>query len=119
MDDLLDRSPQRAQHLQVGHGSLPGRVVAQALLEHWQIRVYDELPEGKRVLNMAETVAAQAKAAELAARFVEWVWENTSRAADLARTYKRSLQLDRPAQLRRRAAVPARGGPGARARLLH
>jgi N12 class adenine-specific DNA methylase len=70
-----------------GTARYPGASVAQALLEQRQIRIYDELPEGKRVLNMAETVAAQAKAAELADRFAEWAWEDPVRAADLARTY--------------------------------
>jgi N12 class adenine-specific DNA methylase/predicted RNA methylase len=65
----------------------PASSVAQALLEQRQIRIYDELPEGGRVLNLAETAAAQAKASELAERFAEWVWEEPTRAVDLARTY--------------------------------
>jgi N12 class adenine-specific DNA methylase/predicted RNA methylase len=65
----------------------PASSVAQALLEQRQIRIYDELPEGGRVLNLAETAAAQAKASELAERFAEWVWEDPARAADLARIY--------------------------------
>jgi len=65
----------------------PAASVAQALLEQRQIRVYDELPDGARVLNLAETAAAQAKAAELAERFAEWVWEEPTRAAELARVY--------------------------------
>src|SRR5262249_43968911 len=70
-----------------GTARYPAPSVAQALLEQRQIRVYDELEDKKRVLNMAETVAAQQKAAELAERFGEWVWEESERAADLARGY--------------------------------
>jgi N12 class adenine-specific DNA methylase/SAM-dependent methyltransferase len=65
----------------------PAPAIAQALLEQRQIRVYDETPDGARVLNLAETAAAQAKAEELAGRFSEWVWEDPERAAELARTY--------------------------------
>jgi N12 class adenine-specific DNA methylase/SAM-dependent methyltransferase len=70
-----------------GTSRYPAPSVAQSLLEQRQIRIYDELPEGRRVLNMAETVAAQAKATELAQHFSEWIWEDAERAADLARIY--------------------------------
>lgn len=61
--------------------------VAQALLEQRVIRVYDELPDGSRTINLAETAAAQAKASELTERFAEWVWEEPTRARELARIY--------------------------------
>jgi N12 class adenine-specific DNA methylase/SAM-dependent methyltransferase len=72
---------------QWGTERCPAPSIAQALLEQRTIRVYDELPDGSRVLNLAETTAAQAKASELAERFSEWVWEDPTRAKELARVY--------------------------------
>ena len=64
----------------------PAPDVAQALLEQRQIRISDE-DDGKRVFNPTETLAAQEKAAELAERFAEWVWDDPQRATELARVY--------------------------------
>jgi N12 class adenine-specific DNA methylase/SAM-dependent methyltransferase len=69
----------------------PAASIAQALLTQRQIRVYDEYEDAngnkKRVLNMTDTVAAQGKAAEMQARFGDWVWEERTRSDDLARVY--------------------------------
>jgi N12 class adenine-specific DNA methylase len=70
-----------------GTSRVPAPQLAQAVLEQRLIRVHDELPEGKRVLNLTETVAAQEKAQELQERFSEWAWEDPERASDLARIY--------------------------------
>jgi N12 class adenine-specific DNA methylase len=61
--------------------------LAAALLEQRQIRVTDELEDGKRILNLTETVAAQEKAAEISERFSEWIWSDPHRASTLARRY--------------------------------
>jgi hypothetical protein len=61
--------------------------IAQSLLEQRQIRIYDELDDGRRVPNLTETVAAQEKAAALAERFSEWIWEDPERASTLASRY--------------------------------
>jgi N12 class adenine-specific DNA methylase len=65
----------------------PAHAAAQALLEQRQIRVYDRSEDDRLVLNLAETAAAQARASELAERFSEWVWEDPTRSAELARVY--------------------------------
>ncbi|MGD9526384.1 MAG: helicase-related protein [Dehalococcoidia bacterium] len=78
-----------------GTPDLPAPRLAQLLLQQQPVTVHDEveydLPGGgtstRRVLNLSKTIAAQAKADELADRFSEWVWQDPARAAALARTY--------------------------------
>ena len=48
---------------------------------------YDENPDGSRVINQQETIAAREKQQQLKDRFREWVWEDSARAARLAREY--------------------------------
>ncbi len=48
---------------------------------------YDENPDGTRVINQQETVAAREKQQQLKDRFREWIWEDGPRAARLARDY--------------------------------
>ena len=38
-------------------------------------------------VNVNKTIAAQAKADEMAARFADWLWEDPTRATELHRTY--------------------------------
>jgi N12 class adenine-specific DNA methylase len=52
--------------------------------------VYDERTVGNvvtRVMNEAETVAAQAKLAEIKLKFAEWVWQDEQRAEQLTAIY--------------------------------
>ncbi len=70
-----------------GTGRLPAPDLAQAVLEQRQIRITDELPDGRRVLNLTDTVAAQEKAAVLGEAFADWLWTDPDRAARLARVY--------------------------------
>src|SRR5262249_51469637 len=52
--------------------------------------VYDEIdePSGtRRVVNDVETIAAQAKLAEIKHRFTTWVWADESRAQELCAIY--------------------------------
>ncbi len=52
--------------------------------------IYDEIDEPagtRRILNDTETVAAQAKLAEIKMKFVEWLWSNESRARQLCAIY--------------------------------
>lgn len=52
--------------------------------------VYDEKTTGNaviRVVNEAETVAAQAKLAEIKLKFAEWVWQDEQRAEQLTAAY--------------------------------
>ncbi|MGH9767338.1 MAG: Eco57I restriction-modification methylase domain-containing protein [Blastocatellia bacterium] len=55
-----------------------------------QPMIYDEVdePAGKRrVLNDTETVAAQAKLAEIKTEFVKWIWSDEERARELCAVY--------------------------------
>ncbi len=61
--------------------------LVQAVLEQRQIRIFDELEDGTRVLNLTETVAAQEKAGEIGERFTDWMWADPDRATTLARRY--------------------------------
>jgi N12 class adenine-specific DNA methylase len=51
--------------------------------------VTDETPDGQRLTNLAETLAAREKQEALNQRFGEWVWENPERADRLAGEYNR------------------------------
>ena len=48
---------------------------------------YDRQPDGSHVINQQETVAAREKQQQLKDRFREWIWEDSARAARLARDY--------------------------------
>ncbi|MFG1892121.1 helicase-related protein [Micromonospora sp. NPDC049051] len=61
--------------------------LAQRLLTKTPIRVFVEVEEGKRALDVEATAAAQAKAIELEERFGAWVWEDPERAAEVATRY--------------------------------
>jgi N12 class adenine-specific DNA methylase len=65
----------------------PAPHLAHAVLEQRRVEVRDKMADESWVLNIDETIAAQEKATELAARFAEWAWEDPARAAELARTY--------------------------------
>ncbi len=49
--------------------------------------VTDPTPDGRRVRNDSETLAARDKQEQLAARFSAWVWQDPDRAARLAGRY--------------------------------
>ena len=49
--------------------------------------VYDQLDDGSRVLNPAETFAAREKQEAIEARFASWIWDEPARAVRLARRY--------------------------------
>ncbi|MGH9186695.1 MAG: hypothetical protein ACRD0U_12915, partial [Acidimicrobiales bacterium] len=51
--------------------------------------VYDTTPDGRRVVNHPETVAARDKQETLAAQFAAWVWEHPDRATRLVDRYNR------------------------------
>ncbi|HEX3681732.1 MAG TPA: DEAD/DEAH box helicase family protein [Bryobacteraceae bacterium] len=48
---------------------------------------YDEGPDGNRIVNQEQTVAAREKQQQLKERFREWIWEDESRALRLCRAY--------------------------------
>jgi N12 class adenine-specific DNA methylase len=56
-----------------------------SLLEQRQIRIYDHFPDGSRIPNLTETVAAQEKAGEISEKFSDWIWSDPDRATRLAR----------------------------------
>jgi N12 class adenine-specific DNA methylase len=64
--------------------------ILEASLRGVPITVYDVTTVGdqeKRVLNPAETVAAQEKQQEIVEAFQRWVWEDPARADELCRLY--------------------------------
>ncbi|MDO5633437.1 MAG: helicase [Micrococcus sp.] len=68
----------------------PAPDLAESLATGRRIVVEDKITVGDQervVLNVAETAAAQEKAAALNERFGEWVWEDPARAAALAARY--------------------------------
>ena len=48
---------------------------------------YDKLDDGSLLINQQETIAAREKQQQLKDRFREWVWEDSTRSARLARDY--------------------------------
>jgi N12 class adenine-specific DNA methylase len=70
-----------------GTGRASAVKLAEACLEQRPIRVTDELEDGRRILNLTETVAAQEKADELQEAFADWLWTDPDRARTLARSY--------------------------------
>lgn len=70
--------------------------LAQRLLTKTPIRVFVEVEEGKRALDVEATAAAQAKAIELEERFSAWVWEDPDRAAQVATTYNEMFNATVP-----------------------
>ncbi|MFG3423420.1 helicase-related protein [Micromonospora sp. NPDC048063] len=70
--------------------------LAQRLLTKTPIRVFVEVEEGKRALDVEATAAAQAKAIELEERFGAWVWEDPDRAAEVATTYNEMFNATVP-----------------------
>ncbi|MBW3641875.1 MAG: helicase [Actinobacteria bacterium] len=61
--------------------------LVEALCNQRAVTIYDELPDGRRVQNVAETLTAREKAEALSDRFAAWVWEDPERADRLARVY--------------------------------
>lgn len=78
-----------------GTSRRPAPELVAALCEQRSIQVYDEVKDAdgntRRVPNVTETLAAQEKATELSTRFSEWVWEDPTRAGELAAVYNRTF----------------------------
>ncbi|MCW2567773.1 MAG: putative Helicase, partial [Mycobacterium sp.] len=70
-----------------GTGRVSAIDLAHAALEQRVVKVFDELDDGRRILNLTETVVAQEKLRELGERFADWIWSDPDRAHRLARTY--------------------------------
>ncbi|GIJ40540.1 DEAD/DEAH box helicase family protein [Micromonospora andamanensis] len=79
-----------------GTAGMSAPELAQRLLTKTPIRVFYEVEEGKRALDVEATAAAQAKAVELEERFESWVWEEPERAARIAATYNRMFNAHVP-----------------------
>lgn len=65
--------------------------IAQHVLEQRAIVIKDPQSEGAPILNIEETVAAQAKATELNEEFSNWLWADPERATAMARIYNDQL----------------------------
>jgi N12 class adenine-specific DNA methylase len=59
----------------------------EACLNQRMVKVYDEMLDGRRVVNLTETTAAREMQERLAERFGAWVWEDPARADRLAARY--------------------------------
>ena len=72
--------------------------ILQASLRGVPVTVHDLVTVGdreKRVLNPAETVAAQEKQQEIAQTFARWVWDDPARADELCRLYNERFNSHR------------------------
>ena len=70
---------ERANAVRLGEANANQRVVT----------ITDEGPDGSRVTNVAETLAAREKQEAIAERFSTWIWEAPERAARLGAEYNR------------------------------
>ena len=73
-----------------GTERMPAPKLAKKLLTQKPVMVYDTtIVDGneRRVINPDQTIVAQEKAAELAERFTEWLWEDPARSRRLIRQY--------------------------------
>lgn len=61
--------------------------ILSALLNNRTIKVMDEMPDGKRVLNKEATDAANEKAADIKAKFGDWIFADPDRSEVLVRAY--------------------------------
>ncbi|MCA1626446.1 MAG: DEAD/DEAH box helicase family protein, partial [Acidobacteria bacterium] len=57
--------------------------------------VFDQIDDKTRVINQTETVAAQAKLADMKERFLEWVWKDATRERELCRLYNEQFNVMR------------------------
>lgn len=60
-----------------------------ASLEQRPIKIYDQLDDGRRVLNSDDTLAAREKQEAIESRFAEWIWEDPERRDRLVERYNR------------------------------
>lgn len=57
--------------------------------------VFDQIDDKTRVINQTETVAAQAKLADMKERFLDWVWKDATRERELCRLYNEQFNVMR------------------------
>ncbi|HET9893757.1 MAG TPA: hypothetical protein VFQ44_02375 [Streptosporangiaceae bacterium] len=74
-------------HVTWGTTRIAAAEIAQHLLEQRRIEIRDRVDKNHYVVNVEDTAAANEKAAEMAERFSEWLWEDPDRAVKLARIY--------------------------------
>lgn len=72
-----------------GTARVDGIRLVEANANQRQVSVTDEGPDGTRVPNLAETLAAREKAELIDERFAKWVWGDPQRAERLAGEYNR------------------------------
>lgn len=70
-----------------GTGRRPVWEIMEAGLNAQRVKVYDTLPDGKRVLDQEATLAAQQKQREIEAEFRRWFWSDPDRRDRYARIY--------------------------------
>ncbi len=77
-----------------GTGRADAVRILEASLNQQAVTVYDELDDGRRVVNAAETLLAREKQDALGRRFAEWLWEDPARAQRLAGVYNERFNSD-------------------------
>lgn len=92
VDKWLSERPESVSEW--GTSRMPFDQIVIRLAENRVIQVTDKVfnddgSEGKPMVNIGESVAAQAKATMIATRFAEWVWEDDERAVRLSTEYNR------------------------------
>jgi N12 class adenine-specific DNA methylase len=68
--------------------------ILSAVLNGKPVQVYDKTSDGGRVLNQAETDAANQKASRIATEWNRWLWEDDARRDELAQLYNDTFNTD-------------------------
>lgn len=77
----------QASHAQHGYEDYPPPTLIEKSLNGQRVKIWDEFPDGTRVVNPVKTAGAREKQERLEAMFIEWVWEDESRRTRLVDIY--------------------------------
>lgn len=93
---LTDAGVRAVQTLKIGTERMKPEALFTALLSRKPLTVYDTQRDGTRILNRAESQAAQASGDDVKARFRAFLWEDEDRARRLCDLYNRQFNSYRP-----------------------
>lgn len=93
---LTDAGTRAVGALKIGTERMKPVAIFTALLDRKPLLVYDVDEDGARILNRAESQAAQAAGDDLKARFRTFLWEDENRARRLCDLYNRQFNGYRP-----------------------
>ena len=76
-----------AAHAQHGYEDYPPNSLIEKSLNGQRVKIWDEFPDGTRVVNAVKTAGAREKQERLEATFIDWVWQDEDRRTRLVDIY--------------------------------